>query len=245
MLQRWPKQLVLLLMVLAQTATLQLNAAEPLVINTMLAPPLIDLEKGGLLDRTVSEAFRRLGIEIVYQPISAQRSLLNVDTGLDDGNLARVKGLTDLFPNIRMIPESLMNFRFVAFSRDQSIKIENWDSLQDYNVAIIRGWKIVEANTAQIRSVIKVKSGQQLFRLLKQGRVEIVIFGYAMGLRIAESMNIRDIHVLKPNLAERDLFLYMNKKHEPLIPRIDQALREMKADGSYERIYLSTMPADR
>lgn len=245
MLQRWPKQLVLLLMVLAQTATLQLNAAEPLVINTMLAPPLIDLEKGGLLDRTVSEAFRRLGIEIVYQPISAQRSLLNVDTGLDDGNLARVKGLTDLFPNIRMIPESLMNFRFVAFSRDQSIKIENWDSLQDYNVAIIRGWKIVEANTAQIRSVIKVKSGQQLFRLLKQGRVDIVIFGYAMGLRIAESMNIRDIHVLKPNLAERDLFLYMNKKHEPLIPRIDQALREMKADGSYERIYLSTMPADR
>jgi polar amino acid transport system substrate-binding protein len=33
--------------------------------------------------------------------------------------------------------------------------------------------------------------------------------------------------------------LYLNKKHQALVPKLAQALRDMKADGSYTRI-LST-----
>jgi polar amino acid transport system substrate-binding protein len=33
-----------------------------------------------------------------------------------------------------------------------------------------------------------------------------------------------------------DMFLYLHKKHEALVPRLAQALRDMKADGSHARI---------
>jgi polar amino acid transport system substrate-binding protein len=35
------------------------------------------------------------------------------------------------------------------------------------------------------------------------------------------------------------MYLYLNKKHEALVPQIAQALREMKADGTYNKIMFS------
>ena len=39
------------------------------------------------------------------------------------------------------------------------------------------------------------------------------------------------------------MYLYLHRRHEALVPRIAQALREMKSDGSYNRI-LATVGAE-
>jgi len=33
------------------------------------------------------------------------------------------------------------------------------------------------------------------------------------------------------------MFTYLNKKHVNLVPKLAQSLKELKADGTYERIY--------
>jgi polar amino acid transport system substrate-binding protein len=36
------------------------------------------------------------------------------------------------------------------------------------------------------------------------------------------------------------MYLYLHKKHQALVPKLSQAIRDIKADGSYNRI-LSTI----
>ena len=237
--------LLLLGLLLGQCMASLAYAGAPLVINTILAPPLIDLKNGGLLDRTTTEAFKRAGLELDFQPLPAQRSLLNLDAGIDDGNLARVPGLEQIFPNIRMVPEKLVDFRFVAFTQNPTIEVKDWDSLQSYSVAIIHGWQIVEMNTANHKSLLKVRTAEQLFNLLQQGRVDLVVYEYSMGQTMAKSMNMKDVRVLQPDLAQRPLHLYLHKSHEPLLPLINQALVSMKSDGAYQQIFQATMPAEQ
>lgn len=238
----WLCMLVLLLNGLLLST--QPKADTPLVINTILTPPLIDLENGGLLDRTAAEAFKRAGLGIDFQPLPAQRSLLNLDAGIDDGNLARIPGLETIFPNILMVPEKLVDFRFVAFTRNPNIEVNGWDSLQSYNLAIIHGWQIVEINTAAHKNLLKVQTAEQLFNLLLQGRVDLVIYEYSMGQAIAKALQINDIRVLQPDLAQRPLHLYLHKSHQSLVARINEALESMKSDGAYQKIFRATMPLE-
>lgn len=44
----------------------------------------------------------------------------------------------------------------------------------------------------------------------------------------------------EPPLAEHEMFLYVHKRHEPLVPEIAEALRAMKANGSYTEILNDT-----
>jgi polar amino acid transport system substrate-binding protein len=46
-------------------------------------------------------------------------------------------------------------------------------------------------------------------------------------------MGLAAIAPIAPALKDVDMFLYLHKKHEALVPRLAQALREMKADGSH------------
>ncbi len=39
------------------------------------------------------------------------------------------------------------------------------------------------------------------------------------------------------------MYLYLHKKHQALVPRLAQALKDMKADGTYNRI-MSAITAD-
>jgi polar amino acid transport system substrate-binding protein len=48
-------------------------------------------------------------------------------------------------------------------------------------------------------------------------------------------------HALEPPIAVREMYLYLNKKHAALIPRISAALAQMKEDGEYQRIYSQTL----
>ena len=53
-------------------------------------------------------------------------------------------------------------------------------------------------------------------------------------------MGLQGITALAPALQDVDMFLYLHKKHQALVPKLSQAIRDIKADGSYNRI-LSTI----
>ena len=103
-------------------------------------------------------------------------------------------------------------------------------------MAYIKGWKIFENDDYRPAERLQVPGPVQLLMMLKRGRVDVVLIERSMGLAESRRQNIAGIRVLEPPLARREIFIYLNKKHEPLIPRIADALREIKADGTYERL---------
>lgn len=79
--------------------------------------------------------------------------------------------------------------------------------------------------------------------MLDGGRIDLALYTRTDGLALARGMGLSSVAPLSPALKDVDMFLYLNRKHEALVPKLAQALREMKADGSYNRI-LATLKVE-
>jgi polar amino acid transport system substrate-binding protein len=183
------------------------------------------------------EAFRRIGVDFKLVSLPSERSLHSVNLGEVDGEGLRIAGLSDQYSNLVQVPERYIGISFVAFARDATIRLDQgWDSLKPQRVAFINGWKMFEANASGARSVSKVDKPEQMFLMLDGGRVDLALYTLADGVALARSMGLGAIAPIAPALKDVDMYLYLNRKHEALVPRLARALREMKADGSYNRI---------
>ena len=196
------------------------------------------------LELLSQECLRRVGVDLKLVSLPSERSLTAANQGEVDGEGLRVAGLggpDGPYPNLIQVPERFVRISFVAFAKNATISLDNgWDGLKPYRIAFINGWKMLEANAQGARVVNKVGNPEQLFRMLDEGRVDLVLYTYADGLLLARNLGLRSVAPLSPPLKEVDMYLYLHKKHRALVPKLSQALRELKADGSYNHI-LSTI----
>lgn len=207
-----------------------------IVLNSDDDPPYATDDFKGICDRTMIEAFRRMGMPLQISRLPSERALINANEGIDDGNYSRVEGLDKHYTNLMRVPEEITRFEFVAFSRSPNIKTDKWDSLKPYNVGIVTGWKILENNISGTKSLTKVIDGHTLFNLLKQGRADIVVYDRRQGMLMLQKLRMDDINILEPPLAVKSMYPYPNKKHKDFIPILSETLGAMKKDGTYQNI---------
>ncbi|MDT8336119.1 MAG: transporter substrate-binding domain-containing protein [Desulfurivibrionaceae bacterium] len=211
-------------------------AEEPLVLGTFVGPPLSNAGRTGFYDLVLIEAFGRIDRRIEIVSLPAERSLLNADSGITDGDFVRVAGLEGLYPNLIRVPEKIVDFEFVAFARDLDPPPVSWNALKSYDVAIVRGWKILEENVVEFNSLVRTADQRQLFNLLGNDRVDIVIYSRFEGYALIRALGIKDARPLEPPLAIREMYLYLNDKHRDLVSPLAEALRAMKADNTYRTL---------
>ncbi|MES9964147.1 MAG: transporter substrate-binding domain-containing protein [Candidatus Sedimenticola sp. 20ELBAFRAG] len=207
----------------------------PFKLNITLTAPLGTQDRQGFLDLVVTEMLHRVGYMPDFEFAHEERGLRALDQGLDDGNLPRVAGLERIYPNIRQVPGKVMDFNFQVFSKNPDVVIDDWESLQNYDVAFVTGWKILEKNI-KARTITKVSTSDQLFLLLDRDRTQLVIYEKWQGLELIRKLGLKGIVALEPPLITKEVFLYVNKRHETLVPELAHALEQMKIDGSYQRI---------
>lgn len=216
-------------------------AAAPLVLSTFTGPPLSNKTRTGMYDHILIEAFKKIGKQIEILHLPAERSISNANSGITDGDFVRVPGLDKLYNNLIRVPEKITDFEFVAFSKNHDIKIAGWESLGPYNVAIVRGWKILEENIVGTSSLVRTKNQRLLFTLLEKDRADIVIYSRFEGFAVIKNLGFKQIKALEPPLAMREMFLYLNKKHAHIVPDLVLSLKKMKTDGTYEEIRNRTL----
>lgn len=193
------------------------------------------------LEELSREALRRLGMTVHVVAMPSERSLYTANQGETDGEGLRVAGLSASYPNLIQVPERYIGISFVAFSNKPGIRLDQgWASLAPHSVAFINGWKMFEANAGGARVVNKVDQPEQMFRMLVSGRVDLALYTLADGLALARTMGLeQSIKPVEPALKNVDMYLYLHRRHEALVPRLAQVLREMKGDGSHDRILAS------
>ncbi len=212
------------------------SESPPLVLSSADGPPFSKPDETGIIDRVLKEAFRRLAIEISIIAVPAERALLNAGEGNDDGTFSRIAGMSEKYPGLVQVPEKIVDFEFVAFSRNIDMETKGWASLQPYDVAIITGWKILEENIKNTRSLHKVRDEKILFNLLARNQVDIVVYSRLGGEATIREMGLTGIKVLGPPFAVREMFLYLNQKHAGLIAPVSESLKNMKEDGAYQSV---------
>jgi len=211
---------------------------EEFVFTSSYSPPYSRQDEQGILDRVLAEAFRRLGHEFSVTPAPAERGLRDANAGIADGVMARVAHMDTMYPNLRRIESPTIPFRdFVAFSLQELGPIRDWEDLGPYNVAHVRGWKIIENNVPTAKSVIALETTERLFRVLARGRVDVAINARLDGLLMAGELGIPGVIVHEPPLASLSLYACIHKDHEELAAPLGAAIEEMKRDGSFDAIY--------
>lgn len=236
---KWRRLSLFTLLMLA----LPVAASEPtLVLSNPMAPPLTNAQGTGFLDQLLQEAARRVGVRVHLISPPAERGLVNANAGIEDGDSNRIAGLERDYPNLIRVPEKNMDMHFVAFTRQTGLSLDRgWRSLSGRSVGIIKGWKILERNLPADAQVTIVKDAEQLFRLLAHRRVDVVLYAQHLGQAQARQLGLTDVRVAGPPLTTQGMFVYLHKKHAPLVPRLAEALRQIKADGTYARLERATL----
>jgi len=216
-------------------------ANQKLTLNSGTAEPFVTPNGGGFYGVLTREIFSRLNIDATVVPLPSGRSLINANRGIDDGVIARTKGVNKIFTNLIRVPSGIVTFKFVAYSLDKKITVTGWDSFKPYSVGIIRGWRIYEKNVQDVKQLISVTGPVQLFKLLLNGRSDLILFEYHRGSWWNHQLSAQ-AHLIGSPIAEKIMYIFMHKKHTALVPKITVALESMKKDGTFQRLkdkYLS------
>ncbi|MHB8455674.1 MAG: substrate-binding periplasmic protein [Acidiferrobacterales bacterium] len=211
-----------------------------LVLNDVDEPPLTNPDHSGFLDILAAEAFRRAGVEIRLVKLPAERALLLANAGLEDGDLTRIAGLDKKYPNLVRVREALIDWDFSAFSKDTSIPA-SFKVIRHYSVGLIKGWKIYERKMSGAKRVTTVDDPEQLFRLLELDRIKVALYERRMGLALIRIQGYQKIRVIEPPLETRPMYIYLNKRYAKLAPKLADALRALKREGFYQRVYLERL----
>ncbi len=216
-------------------------ARKRLQLTTVAQPPLGSTQQGpGFLEQVAREAFRRIGREIDVATLPGERSLINTESGLDDGDLMRAPGFEKAYPDLVQVPEKMGDMDFVAYAKRKDIKGPiTWDTLSNYVVGYAVGWKIYDRKV-KARDVAKARTLDELFPLLDLQRADLILIDRWQG-QYAARMHGAAVRLIEPPLASSPMFMYLNKKHAAIVPALSRALAAMKADGTYQRIYNSTL----
>jgi polar amino acid transport system substrate-binding protein len=213
------------------------QAAEPRLsmVTAARAPLGPSAEQPGFLQQLAKEAFSRIGYGIEITVLPGERALINVNRGIDDGDLYRAPGFEPDYPNLVQVPESIGTMEFMAYSKSREIHDLSWESLQPFVVAYATGWKIYD-RMVKAREVTKVRSIGELFPLLEMGRADLVLLDRWQGSYLARQQGV-EVKLLEPPLAKVKMYMYLNKQYQSLVPRLTAALKAMKEDGTYRRIF--------
>lgn len=211
--------------------------ANEITLNTTGEAPLNTPHLTGFMDLVAKEAFHRIGYSLKTIKLPAERGLKNVNAGIEDGEMSRIKGLDKTYSNLIRVPEKIMDWEFVAFSHDDIKLDKGWSGLSKFSVTFINGWKILEKNVPQQTEITKVKNHHQLFSILDKNRTDIIIYERWGGLlHLSKNPHFKPIKLHYPPIAKKEMFIYLHKKHKKLIPKIKQSLLNMKQDGSYNML---------
>ncbi len=229
--------LPIVLLALALTCNPSQAANEPvLVLSDVYDVPYTTKNADGFLDVVLKEAFRRAGLNLKLVRVSPERALLNANAGIEDGVSARIAGLEKNYHNLVRVPEKVLDTSFVAFAHHSKLNNANWETLASVSVGYIQGYKIFEQNLKPGTQITIVDTGEQLLTMLDKNRIDVSLDERWMGLALAKKMGVEGVYVVEPALAEREMFVYLHKRHTDKIPAISAALRALKADGFYSRI---------
>jgi polar amino acid transport system substrate-binding protein len=161
-----------------------------------------------------------------------ERALLTSNNGEVDGELFRKKEIVQSYPNLVLIPVSIVNVDEMAFTKsDKKFSVKGWESLLPYSVGYRTGIKIIEDNLVKGTNAETVATLDLLFQKLEKGRNDVVIETRLSGLQTIKDLGLKDIVMLEPPLLQSPLYHFLNVKNKNLVEPLTAVLLEMEKTG--------------
>lgn len=178
---------------------------------------------------TVQAAARRAGIGVSLRALPAQRGMLMASRGEVDGAIGRSMLAARDFPSLVAVPEPVFLWAPSAYSYQRLDVRAGWQALRGHTLCVRRGYTLTEERTRQLQRR-RLETDASLLRMLRRGGCNVAILDRhnqeARAALAADPALLR----LHPPLEEVPLFLFLHERHAALVPRLAEALRQLKRE---------------
>ena len=203
------------------------------IFHTALESPIREI-----LEARIQEAFGRLNLkaELCISPSSQRALMLANEEG--DGDAARVPNIkeiaTENTDNLVQVPEAIITMELRVYARNLSFPVEGWNSLEKYHNGARYGAKILEQKIPGKRTFLPTTV--QLVQMLDADRIDTMVEWNLVADSTIRNLKVKGIKKLSPPILVQPFYMYVHKKHQALVPELSKALRQMKADGFFDKV---------
>ena len=185
----------------------------------------------------LEEAYSRLGYEVRFDDLPGRRALEWADSGLTDGDVARIQGTENSFPNLLRVTVPVIHFKGVAFSKTVDRPIREWEDLRGLRIGVVRGIRYSTQGTKGM-SPFFANDMTHLFTILDKGRIEVAVAVLRAGqIEIARNFKESGIRVVGSPLYSAPLYHFVHAGRRNLVPKLEAVLSEMTASGEMECLW--------
>jgi len=203
--------------------------AEGLVISTFEDSGI------GLFTKPVLQAaYTNIGVSVEIVEYPSSRALKLSNSGKVDGEASRLSVIEGKFNNLLRIPTPVGVVSDAVFSLDPNLQIDGWESIKDFRVVTIRGFKNLMKKTEKMDRTTVANFNEALLFLAK-GRADIAVLTAVDGLKVKKELKLDNVIMLKPFLATKPLYHYLHKKNVDLLPAISKSMADMEEAGEIKR----------
>jgi len=210
----------------------------------MASPRQETSNDGKTLKLIYTEAFKRMGIELVYVFYPAKRASIMAAKGKIDGELARVYSYNDKLENLIRVEEPIFPVRFSAFTTNPEIELNGWESLRgtDYKVEYMRGIKRCAIKFSKVikkENLSEVSHWSQGLRKIIAKRTDIYVEVERTVFRALKTEEFKNANIRIAGVVEEvNLYTFLNKKYANLVPQLAAILKEMKDEGTIKILWI-------
>lgn len=191
------------------------------------------------------EAYSRIGVTVSVRRLPGDMALQASNAGEVAGEVHRIDGIMERFPNLVQVPVPINYFDIAVYSRNPAFRPAVWRDLAPLRIGVVRGVLAIEQATRGMK-VRQVDTYEELFPLLVRGEVDAIAAPVVAALdaikRHPELTGIAQNAILDSYL----LYHYLHRDHAFLIPVIQPVLMAMLRDGTTasirERTYADLAP---
>ncbi|OEG73536.1 amino acid ABC transporter substrate-binding protein [Shewanella colwelliana] len=206
--------------------------------------PFADHDGKGLSHQLINGAFSRVNIDVESTVVSYARGLVMAKKGLVDGvfNLHKEQGTENQF----IFGEEPLFSTQASFYHNNAHPImiaDKWAIPPGTRVGVIEGYEYGDelAQLTQLK-LIQVANHHQLINLLLLSRIDMVIMYDQVAKQYLNQMGVEQVIGKSVHNHTGILYVAFSKENPQAIhyaAMLDQGLRELKKDGSYNRILAS------
>jgi polar amino acid transport system substrate-binding protein len=232
-----------LLALLALSGTLAW-AEEPVVVDVDIEnPPFMYAKDGqakGIYPALVKEAFSRMKVPVTLAARPWKRVIEEIDQGM--AGVAGIYSNEERRQKYDYSDVIMVENIAVFYHQDNPVIFENLDSLSGKRVGTIRGWlytdEFSEAGKSGKLTIDEVSGDEKNFEKLEAKRVDAVLAIEQSGNALLATGRFPSVKMNSQYLSSAESFLAFNKSanKQDLLTKFNAAIKEMKADGSFDRI---------
>ena len=185
-------------------------------------------------DNALTNAYKNLNYDINFLTLPSKRSLKEANSGNVDGEMLRAIGVEKRYPNLIHVPIVLCSVESVLLA-NKAVTINSLADLKNYRIGITTGY-VDQENIARKYNlnVMRAAKDEILQIMLLRDRVDIIFSTEQKAHTLLQKYQDNEkynIYKVKTLNRKIDLYHYIHKKHQAILPMLTEELKKLSQSG--------------